>query len=161
MASPKARLIVLMLAGAASVLGQRVISAKAGFVSFVQGRASVEGGSLKTGEAFRQLKNGESLSTERGRAEILLNPGTFLRLGDMSRLRMDDVKITDACVSLESGAAVVTVNNMPKTDHFRVVSGGSVIVIRQAGVYRLDACACSAGRWKCSVTAAAPLKRSR
>ena len=75
---------------------------------------------------------------ERSGAEILLNPGTVLRLGDMSRLRMDDVKITDACVSLESGSAVVTVNYILKTDHVRVVAGDSVIVMKQAGVYRLD-----------------------
>ena len=85
----------------------RVISAKAGFVFFVQGRVSVEGGPLSTGEHFRQLRNGESLSTQRGRAEVLLNPGVVLRLGDMSRLHMDDVKLTDACVSLESGSAVI------------------------------------------------------
>jgi hypothetical protein len=151
MVPPKARLIVLVLAGAVVLAGdalaQRVISAKAGLVLFVQGRVSVDGGPLsaaiqsrplKAGESYRQLKNGESLSTQRGRAEVLLNPGTILRLGDMSRLRMDDVKLTDACVSLESGSAVVTVNYILKTDRFRLISGGSVIVMKRAGVYRLD-----------------------
>jgi hypothetical protein len=140
---PKARLIVLMLAGAvvlaSDALAQRVISAKAGLVFFVQGRVSVEGGPLKSGESYRQLKNGESLSTQRGRVEVLLNPGMVLRLGDMSRLHMDDVKLTDACVSLESGAAVVTVNYIVKTDRIRLLAGGSVIVMKQEGVYRLDA----------------------
>jgi len=143
MVPPKARLIILVLAGAVvhagAAFAQRVISAKAGFVFFVQGRVSVEGGRLKTGESYRQLKDGESLSTERGRAEVLLNPGVVLRLGDMSRLRMDDVNLTDACVSLESGSAVVTVNDILKTDRFRLIAGGSVIVMKQAGVYRLDA----------------------
>jgi hypothetical protein len=142
MVPPKARLVILVLAGAvvlaSNSLAQKVISAKAGFLFFVQGRVSVEGGRLRTGEHFRQLKPGENLSTERGRAEILLNPGTILRLGDMSRLHMDDVNLTDACVSLESGSAVITVNYILKTDHVRVVAGDSVIVMKQAGVYRLD-----------------------
>jgi hypothetical protein len=138
MIPPKARLIVVVLAGASAALGQRVVSAKAGLVSFVQGRASVEGGPLKAGESYRQLKDGESLSTDRGRAELLLNPGIFLRLGDMGRLRMDNSKLTDACVSLESGSAVVSVNYILKVDHVRLISGGSVIVMKQTGVYRLD-----------------------
>ena len=71
--------------------------------------------------------------------EVLLNPGIILRLGEMSRLHMDDVKLTDACVSLESGSAVVTVNYIVKTDRIRLIAGGSVIVMKQEGVYRLDA----------------------
>jgi hypothetical protein len=142
MVPPKARLIILVLAGvlvvASGALAQRVISAKAGFVYYVQGRAFVEGGRLKTGESFRQLKAGENLSTERGRAEVLLNPGTVLRLGEMSRLHMDNINLTDACVSLESGSAVITVNSVLKTDHIRLIAGGNVIVMERAGVYRLD-----------------------
>jgi len=142
MVPPRARLIVGVLAGvltlAGAALAQRVISAKSGFVLFVQGRVSVEGGSLKAGESYRQLKDGESLSIERGRAEVLLNPGTILRLGDMGRLHMDDVKLTDACVSLQSGSAVITVNYILKTDHIRLLAGGNVILMKQQGVYRLD-----------------------
>jgi hypothetical protein len=143
MVPPTARFIVRVLACAAvlasAALAQRVISAKSGLVFFVQGRVSVEDGPLSSGEHFRQLKNGESLSTQRGRAEVLLNPGIVLRLGDMSRLHMDDVKLTDACVSLESGSAVVTVNYILKVDRIRLISGGSVILMKQPGVYRLDA----------------------
>jgi hypothetical protein len=150
MVPPRARLIVVVLAGAVvlagTALAQRVISAKAGLVLFIQGRASVEGGPLsiggpsplKTGESYRQLKDGESLSTQRGRAEVLLNPGMILRLGDASRLRMDDVNLTDACVSLESGSAVVTVSHILKTDRIRLLAGGSDIAIKKEGVYRLD-----------------------
>jgi hypothetical protein len=142
MVPPRARLIVVVFAGgvvlAGAGLAQRVISAKSGLVLFVLGRASVEGGPLKAGESYRQLKAGESLSIERGRAEVLLNPGIILRLGDMSRLRMDDVQLTDACVSLESGSAVITVNYILKTDRIRLLAGGNVIVMKREGVYRLD-----------------------
>ncbi len=142
MVPPTARFIGRMLAGAvvlaSAALAQRVISAKSGLVFFVQGRVSAEDGPLSSGEHYRQLKNGESLSTQRGRAEVLLNPGIVLRLGDMSRLHMDDIKLTDACVSLESGSAVITVNYILKVDRIRLISGGSVIVMKQPGVYRLD-----------------------
>jgi hypothetical protein len=143
MVPPKARLIVVVFAGvvllAGAVFGQKVISAKSGLLCFVQGRASVEDGPLSAGEHFRQLQKGESLSTQRGRAEVLLNPGTFIRVGDMSRLHMDDIKLTDACVSLDSGSAVVTVNYILKTDRLRLIAGGSVIVMKKPGIYRVDA----------------------
>src|ERR1700683_5383271 len=142
MVPPRARLIVVVFAGGVVLAGvglaQRVISAKSGLVLFVQGRVSVEGGPLKTGESYRQLKDGESLSIDRGRAEVLLNPGMILRLGDMSRLHMDDVKLTDACVSLQSGSAVITVNYILKTDRIRLLAGGNVILMKKEGVYRLD-----------------------
>ena len=158
MGLPSARLAVFVLTRCAPVLAgavvfagmalaQKVISAKSGLILFVQGRVSVDGGGLdtgarplplKSGNLYRQLKGGERVSTQRGRAEILLNPGTVLRLGDISRMRMDEIKITDACVSLESGAAVVTVNYIPKNDRIRLVVGGSDIVLKKAGVYRFD-----------------------
>jgi hypothetical protein len=142
MVPPRARLIVVVVAGGVVLAGmglaQRVISAKSGLVLFVQGRVSVEGGRLKAGESYRQLKDGESLSIERGRAEVLLNPGVILRLGDMSRLHMDDVNLTDACVSLESGSAVITVNYILKSDRIRLLADGNVILMKRQGVYRLD-----------------------
>lgn len=135
-----ARLTMLVLAAATLASAQRVISAKSGLIYFVQGRASVEGiGPLTSGDALRQLRAGETLFTERGRAEVLLNPGTVLRLGDRSRLRMDDVRITDACVSILSGSAVVTISSLPKPDRVELNLGGSVVILSHAGVYRFDA----------------------
>jgi ferric-dicitrate binding protein FerR (iron transport regulator) len=134
-----ARLTMLVLAATTLAPAQRVISAKSGLVYFVQGRAFVEGGGpLTSGNVLRQLRAGETLFTERGRAEVLLNPGTVLRLGDRSRLRMDDVRITDACVSILSGSAVVTVNYLPKPDRVELNLGGSVVILSRAGVYRFD-----------------------
>jgi hypothetical protein len=139
-----ARLTMLVLAATTLAPAQRVISAKSGLIYFVQGRAAIEshgegGGPLTAGDVLRQLRAGETLFTERGRAEVLLNPGTVLRLGDRSRLRMDDLRITDACASLLSGSAVVTVNYLPKPDRVELNLGGSVVILSHVGVYRFDA----------------------
>ncbi len=129
---------MVVLATAALAPAQRVISAKSGLVYFVQGRAWVDNGQLRSGEITRQLRDGETLYTERGRAEVLLNPGAVLRLGEVSRLRMDDVRITDSCVSLLSGSAVVTVKILPKGDRVELHIGGGVVFLRHPGVYRFD-----------------------
>lgn len=141
MAQHGAQLALAVLATACAALPQKVISAKSGLVYFVQGRVSVDGvGRLRTGARLRQLRTGEVLSTERGRAEVLMNPGAVLRLGDSSRLRMDDVSLTDGKVTIESGSAVLTLDeNMPKEDRVVVEICGATVVLRREGMYRFDA----------------------
>lgn len=139
MVRPIWRLTILALTAATLAPAQKIVSAKSGLVYYVQGRVSVEGdGLLKTGNALRQLKAGETLSTERGRTEVLLNPGAVLRLGDMSSLRMDDVTLAAARVSILSGSAVVTINPIPKPNRVELHLGAGVIVLRHPGVYRFD-----------------------
>lgn len=130
---------MLVICAGRSLRAQKVISAKAGLVYFVQGRVSVAGsGRLPAGATLRQLRDGETLSTERGRVEVLLNPGAVLRLGDMSRMRIDDITLTDPRLSLESGSAVVTVSYILKPDLVVVAIGGSEVALTRAGVYRFD-----------------------
>jgi len=137
---PGARFAVFALAAAGVAIAQKVISAKAGMVYFVQGRVLVEGRRLNGGGTIRQLKAGETLSTDRGRVEVLLNPGTVLRLAEMGRMRMENVDLTDARLTIGQGAAVVTLNNPPKLDRVELHAGGGVVVLKGLeGIYRFDA----------------------
>ncbi len=101
-------------------------------------------GPLPMGDKLRQLKAGETLAAERGRAEVLLNPATVLRLGNMSRLRMDNVEVSDPCLTLLSGSAVISIyhlarGQMPKQDRVEVHTGGGIVVLSRPGEYRIDA----------------------
>ncbi len=108
------RLAIFALAAGGVAIAQDVISAQAGLVYFVEGQVSISGGvRLKAGAKLHQLKADETLFVERGRAEVLLNPGTVLRLGPMSRIRMDSTELTDTRISMEDGSAVITVNQAP------------------------------------------------
>jgi len=139
MLRPGARLAALALIAAGVGMAQKVISAKAGLVYFVEGHAAVAGsGPLAAGEVNRQLNPGEILFSENGRAEVLLNPGTVLRIGDRTAIRMDRVELTDARVSVEAGSAVVTVYQAPKLDRVEIGIGGAVVKMEGAGVYRFD-----------------------
>ena len=72
---------------------QKVVSARAGLITYLQGPAFVDGKPvvLKTAR-FPQMRDGETLSTGRGRAELLLAPGVVLRLAENSQVRMDDTQ---------------------------------------------------------------------
>jgi hypothetical protein len=136
---PFVRLTALGLVAVGVGIAQDVISAKAGLVYFVLGRVSIVGkGQLTTGAANRQLNQGEVLFSEAGRAEVLLNPRTVLRMGSMTRIRIDSDELTDTHVSIAAGSAVVTVNQLPKLDRLEVHMGGAVVAIKSAGVYRFD-----------------------
>jgi hypothetical protein len=120
-------------------LAQPILTARAGLINLVLGRVSIVGrGPIASGAAKSFLNAGEILSSETGRAEVLLNSGAVLRIGDSTRIRMDSVALTDTRVSVEGGSAVVTITELPKPDHVGIHIGGAVVAMKSAGVYRFD-----------------------
>src|SRR5712664_2935933 len=70
--------------------------ARPGSLNYVEGQASISGQPLDSkaiGSA--ELQPGQSLDTQTGKAEILLTPGAFLRLGDNSSVTMISPSLTD------------------------------------------------------------------
>jgi hypothetical protein len=132
-------LIAFALAMASAGIAQDIISAKAGLVYFVQGSVSIERQRLPIGAVTRRVDQGEALFSETGRAEVLLNPGTVLRIGDLTRIRMDSVELTNARISIEAGSAVVTVRQPPNIDRVEIRIGGAVVLLKGDGLYRFDA----------------------
>ncbi len=133
------RITALSLIAAGRGPGQQVLTAKAGLIYIVRGHVSIAGrGPLTIGAAKPRLNAGETLFSEAGHAEVLLNSGGVLRIGDFTRIRMDSVELTDTRVSIEGGSAVVTVNELPKPDHIEIHMGGAVVVMKSEGVYRFD-----------------------
>lgn len=137
---PVVRLAAFALAAAGGMFAQDVISAKAGLVYFVAGRVSIAGGGLlASGRTNYRLNQGEILLSETGRAEVLLNPGTVLRIGDNTRILMGRAELTDTRIFIEAGSAVVTVRHPPKLDRVEIHIGGAVVAIKGPGLYRFDA----------------------
>ncbi len=125
-----------------SAAGDRyVISAKAGGVNYVSGSVAVVRTAGKSGQLLKgdRLDVGDRVSTDAsGRAEVLLNPGSYLRLGPSSAFEFKTTALDDLQIDLASGSAIfevfatedftVTVNT-PKT-RFTLI---------ESGIYRVDA----------------------
>ncbi|MBV9768467.1 MAG: hypothetical protein JOZ32_02750 [Bryobacterales bacterium] len=121
-------------------LAQSVISAHSGLIHFVDGSVFLDDERVeqKTGK-FDQMKNGSELRTQDGRAEVLLTPATFLRVGPNSAIRMISNQLDDTRVELLSGAAVL--DQGPDT-----LANTSVVIlynldqvrIKKPGQYRFD-----------------------
>src|SRR6202049_3749374 len=122
-----------------SAFGQLVISAHSGVVQYVEGRAYLDGTpvELKFGH-FPDIKQNQEFRTEEGRAEILLTPGVFLRLGESSAIRMVSNGLTDTRVEVLNGSAIVECDQLPKENSIMLVYKDASIQLLKHGLYRVD-----------------------
>lgn len=129
---------MLSLSGVAGA--QYVVSAQAGSIQFVVGNVYLDGQRLhKAPLEFPVLKDQQALRTGRGRAEILLAPGVFLRLGQQSGLRMLDNRLETTVLDVEKGRALVEVVELIKEGHIQIQCSHARVEFRKTGLYRFDA----------------------
>jgi hypothetical protein len=127
----------LALQLASPLLGQQVVSARAGLITLVQGSASVDGKhALRQTAYFLQLKDGETLATARGRVELLLAPGAVFRIGENSEIRMEDTHLADTRVTLQKGDALLEIWQLPDGNRIQVRLGDTVTELTRTGLYR-------------------------
>jgi len=125
---------------AATPGGQYVISAKAGGVNFVSGKVTVIRRAGTSGLLLLrdEVQVGDRVTTgEDGNAEILLNPGSFIRLGSNSSFDFASTDLENLRLNLRSGSAVFEVI---ATEDF-VVSvrlPKSNLQLNHSGVFRID-----------------------
>ncbi len=93
---------------APSAHSQAVVSTRAGLVHFFDGAVFVAGQPLEARlGVFASIPEGAELRTEKGRAEILLTPGVFLRVGENSSIRLLSNVLPDARVEVLGGSAIL------------------------------------------------------
>jgi hypothetical protein len=131
--------LMASVAVALPAYGQAVISTRSGLVHFFEGAVSIGGQPLETHFGkFTAIPEGAELRTGMGRAEVLLTPGVFLRIGENSAIRMVATALADTRVEVLAGSAMM--------ESAESAAGTSVTVIykdwniRQAheGSYRVD-----------------------
>jgi hypothetical protein len=116
------------------------ISAKPGVVNYVEGNAFVNGGTISAKTLKTTYLNAnDQLSTGAGKAEVLLTPGVFLRVGENSQIRMVSPTLTDTQVEVQRGEAMVEVDQLVKDNRLVVLDHGSSITLAKTGLYRFTA----------------------
>lgn len=111
------------------LLMQYVISTKAGLVNHVQGETNVA--------VQRQVEAGAPIKTgSDGYVEVLLNPGSFLRIDQNSEVVLDSVELTRIAVRIVSGSAIVEAATTDKNSPITVTTGDLTVQIVQPGLYR-------------------------
>lgn len=133
-------LAVLLVLSSLPALAQDVISARSGLINFSQGPVLLNDRALQAAKGqFPQMKEQDTLRTSRGRAELLLNPGAFLRVGDNTTVRMTSTHITDSRLELLAGTVVVEAAELAKNNAVTVTCGKATVTILKRGLYRLTA----------------------
>jgi hypothetical protein len=119
--------------------GQAVISARSGLVHFFEGSVSVAGQPLASHLGkYVTIPDGGELRTERGRAEVLLTPGVFLRVGEKSAIRLVNSSLADSQVELVSGSAILDSTDAGAGRLATLIYKNWKITQAQKGIYRLD-----------------------
>src|ERR1700746_103337 len=132
-------LLFLVSALTLPCFGQSVISTRSGVVHFFQGTVYLGNQTLTASPArFPSVPQGGELRTAEGRAEVLLTPGVFLRMGDGTAFRMIANELSDTRIELLAGSWIV---DSPEPSSgtsggliYRKLSGP----FPERGVYRID-----------------------
>ena len=129
-----------LVALCATAFGQNANSASPGTLNYIEGQASVEGRSLSAQSVGNTaLQAGQVLATANGKAEILLTPGIFLRLGDDTTVQMVSTDLTHTEIRLEQGRANVEVDQIyPQNTILIDLKNGQTQLLKN-GLYALDA----------------------
>jgi len=112
-----------------------------GALNYVEGQASMGTQSLtqkSVGSSI--LEPNETLTTApAGKAEILLTPGVFLRLGGNGAVKMISPSLTNTQVEIQRGEAQVEVDQLYKQNNLQVLEDGATIQMEKNGVYDFNA----------------------
>jgi hypothetical protein len=138
----KALILTLSLATlSAAAFGQ--ISgniARPGTLNYIEGQTSIEGRPLSPNSVGNTtLQAGQVLATANGKAEILLTPGIFVRLGDNSTVQMVSTDLTHTEIRLEQGRANVEVDQIYPQNTILVDLNKGQTQLLKNGLYAFDA----------------------
>ena len=110
-----------------------------GTLNYVEGQVAVDSRPLDSksiGSAV--LETGQSIRTENGKAEVLLTPGVFLRVGSNSSVEMISPSLTNTEIGVNEGEASVEVAEIRKQNDIRVDADSATTELVKNGYYDFD-----------------------
>ena len=115
-------------------------TASPGTLNYVEGQASIGDQTLDSKSVgSANLQNGEVLETGNGKAELLLTPGVYLRLGDNSSVKMVSNGLADTQLALDQGQAMLEVDQIYPQNNIQISQPGADTRIEKTGLYDFDA----------------------
>lgn len=113
-----------------------------GTLNYVEGSARLDGQRITQsaiGSASADLRAGQVLSTSDSRAEVLLTPGVFLRLGHNSRVKMLSPDLTDTAMAVERGRVDVEVDQLFPQNDIHILVDHVPVQLVKTGIYEFNA----------------------
>ena len=114
-------------------------SALPGTLNYIEGQATIGSQTLDSKSVGAvELQPGQSLVTGKGKVEVLLTPGVFLRVGDNSSVKMISPGLTDTEIGIEQGQAMIEVAEIHPENDIRVNADGTTTRLLKTGLYDFD-----------------------
>ena len=111
-----------------------------GTLNYVEGQVAVAGQTVTSRSVGSvQVEPNQVLETGQGRAEILLTPGVFLRVGDNSSVRLISPDLGNTRVEVLRGQSIVEVTELFKDSNLWVVMNGASTRLAKEGLYGFNA----------------------
>ena len=111
-----------------------------GTLNYVEGQVNLDGQAVPVKlNGSTLLGANQVLDTGQGKAEMLLTPGVYLRLGDNSEVRMVSPGLADTQVALTKGEVMLEVDQLYKENNLSVAMDGSTTRIDKEGLYSFQA----------------------
>jgi hypothetical protein len=115
-------------------------SAIPGTLNYVEGQVAVAGQTVTSHSVGSvQVGPNQVLETGQGRAEVLLTPGVFLRIGDNSAIRLVSPGLADTRVEVLRGQAIVEVAELFPDNNLWVMMNGASTRLEKQGLYAFNA----------------------
>ena len=110
--------------------------ARPGTLNYVEGQVFLGTQSLGAKSVGTvELDPGQSLSTHAGKAEFLLTPGVFVRLGEHSSASMVASGLLDTRITIDEGEALIEVAEIHPENDLRIQEDGKSTELMKAGLY--------------------------
>lgn len=119
---------------------QNVNPGRPGTINYVEGSATLNGAPLSPASVgVAEMKPGQFVQTTKGKVEILLTPGIFLRLDDNSAVEMITPNLDHIELELEQGRAEVEVDQISKSNYILIDQKDGGTQLLQSGLYEFNA----------------------
>jgi hypothetical protein len=111
-----------------------------GTVNYVEGAVYLNGSQLNSRDVGNaSLAPAQEITTGKGKAEVLLTPGVFLRLDDNSAVKMISPDLALTQVELDKGRAAVEVDEIHDQNDLQVIDAGVTTRLNKRGYYEFNA----------------------
>ena len=138
-ASASLSFLAASLTVALPACAQSVISARAGVIHFFEGNVYLRDQLLEPHLGiYPTIAKGAELRTADGRAEVLLTPGVFLRIGANTTICMISNDLADTQVELRTGSAIIVSGEPNPNTSVTILYKDWRAHLLGKGVYRID-----------------------
>lgn len=133
-----------MIAAGTLLLGsaayaQSVVSAKSGLIHYTEGDVLLQDKAVETnGVKFQDMKNGDVLRTQEGRAEVLLTPGSVLWMKEQTSVKMVSNRLAHTAVEVLSGSVVVECPEVAPGTEVVLTFKDTTVEFAKKGIVRID-----------------------